>query len=462
MLRRVIKHVASAQIEYQGLYSIERLHLLQTYIATKFSVTRLAALIFATPWLCAATIVLLDTFPLAPPSSGTNANYVYWIRSTLTILSFTIAFVSQTLEAIPALKLSWMQATIVTIVATAGSQISSYGMSILIGFPVPFSLLLESPIWLALLWTSLTITSSNHIRSHPGALAALIDWVKITNISVSQLVVYPVYCYLFGIVSPSAQAAMSLLLGAIKIAYRYALGKTVKEQADRKAEIVSFHAEISHALFVTFSMQSAGSIWTMVVLLLVDLAHAVITLHDVQSLVSHLDKLEFKLELEQKILDMKTCDRNSSVIERAQSVIARSSCDTKLNTVSTMTSTIMKNKLLPPAKRKRGFLTSWRRSTRLAPAKSLIIAPVRVEPSSTTTVAPYRSPVMAADVQRALSTTDTEAEIVETVRRLLYLTEFVILGEFIEFIVPVIYSKCQAHSILCSGLTIRMSIQPFT
>lgn len=437
MLGRSFQRVSSAQIEYQGLYSVERLHLLQTYITTKFSVKRLAALIFATPWPCAATIVLLDTFPLAPPSAGTNANFVFWLRSTVTVLFFTLSFVLQAIEAISMLKLSWMQITSITFAATAGAQLSGYGLSLLIGFPVPFSLILESPIWLILLWTSLAITSSHHIRSHPGGLAALFDFAKVTVISVSQLVVYPAYSYVFSIVPASSQAALCLILSSIKIAYRYALGKTVKEQADRKAEIVSFHAEISHALFVTFSMQSASSIWTMVVLLLVDLVHALITLHDVQSLVSCLEKLELKLENE-RIYSAKCRGKTKSVIERAQSGIARSSFDNKLS--SDMVKTIMINKKCPLKKQQRGFLSSWRRAARLAPSTTLVIAPIRVQPSSMTSVTPLHSS-LAATPKTKNAAAEIEAEIVKTVRQLLYLTEFVILGEFVEFIVPVIYSK---------------------
>lgn len=429
----------AAQSAHHGLYSISRLQALQDYIDTNFTAARFLSLVILASWPCIVTIVLIDVVPLDPPNREVKANSAFWARSTFTAIVFTLSYVQQTTSMAPMLELPRRHVIGIALVATAGAQACHYAFALSIGFPVPFSLLLEAPAWFLLICGYFTMANLHHICSCPKALACLVDFLSVSTLSMSQLAIYPLCSHIFAVSSPTTQIGLSLLLHLVKNVYRFAIGHFVREMPDRKARVVTFHAEIAHSLFMTFSLQRTSSILTLAVLLTVDLFRSTLTLLDVYTRIRRLNKLEH-------VMNKDAFNKGSplSAIGRANSIVTGCRLESKFTTSSNLSAgSGKKSRFVQQIQRWR---TLSPKKIAQAPTKVVIAGPTRAEVTVETRIVPIAtgeniSPTESrrAGFGRLLS--PGEAEYVEGTLQLLRLTEFAILSELIEFLVPAIYSK---------------------
>jgi hypothetical protein len=461
---RVVGLWEATQVELHGHYSIERLHALQSYNTPKCSTARLVAVVLSTAIPCLVTIVLMDFIPLNPPSAGASHNYGFWFHSSLGLAICTFCFVVLTYKAIPTHRVLWWEVLFVTGLVTCGAQLAYFGLSLGIGFPVPFGSVLQSPVLLVLLVGSLTVTSARDVRNNPTAHASLRDWCKVSVLLMSILFVYPIFNYIFINAPPHGQTALSLLLTIIKIAYKNAIAKCIRVQSDMKAEIVNFHVEISNVLFTTFSMQNATSVITLVVLVLVDFLQACATLYEVHRAAERIDRLEDKMEEVRRRSHTGTGVLQKGIMDSSRLLLNDATPASVIHTASAVLSQpgIPDNVLASLRARSRHWQpdSSWGRSIR-APwrprysyTRRVSQIPDRVTPAgpptasppielvlnarSTSSIVPTSSP---AKMSRSTdeSPIGVKAKYAESVLRLLYLVEFTVLTEFIEFVVPMLY-----------------------
>lgn len=453
-LRKLVRLWEATQVELHGRYSYNRLRGLHSYMSAMFSVPRLVELMFVPPLPCLSIILLLDALPLAPPEEGPCANVVFWLCSGLVTVVFTFAFVTQLLFMLPSLPLTWTRLAVATAVAAVRCKLCGFGLALVIGFPVPFGMMIESTVWCWLLAGFLYPVVSRHIRQHPTHRAQLCEWLDVTAFSASLTFVYPLYNYLFvnvATLSPAAQSALALLLAVVKIAFKNAFNRIVREQPDLKAQIVNFHVEVFNALFVIFSMQSATSLSTLAVLTLVDLLHACSTFYEVRCAVQELQVLEQGLHME-------TTTRVDTIIERASAILAQQPTRSRMlsavcrNRSTTSPSSNDAGNARPAAGPNVSYLQilqkfASRRKIAVLPPKQIWTATVeprdRLQQTSVMPMSAAASSELDAGTHKRNSvgapSSTTEDAYAAKVLELLYLTEFTVLNEYIEVIVPAVY-----------------------
>jgi hypothetical protein len=450
----------ATQVELHGHYSIERLRSFHDYAEFKSSATRFTVVLLTTPWPCLAMLLLLETAPLQPPSLGTTENVVFWIRSDITMFIFTLSFIALCQKAVPELHIPRSKVVAVALVVTSVTQLWGFVMSITVGFPVPFNLVLESPVWLCSLLGSLSYTSWQFISNSATGLSSLKDWCKASMFIISLLFVYPLYNYAFINASSYGQTTLSLLLTVIKIAYKNVIAKCIRVQSDMKAEIVNLHVEISNALFVTFSMQNATSEVTLVVLVLVDFLHACSTLYEVHRAALVLEQLEQKIWQRgghHGIHGLNAVDPPAhsilpspitvsttvpTLVHRASVILSRQGARDGLDSVLKLTKA--NNERNIPGQRV-SWISHWARRLRVTQSPTNSIVVHAHEPSTSATASPLGVVVTNKTKPEAASSplNTLEYEYTAKVLQLLFLTEFTVLTEFIEFIVPLIYGAFQ-------------------
>ncbi|KAL3666912.1 hypothetical protein V7S43_007861 [Phytophthora oleae] len=131
------------QVGRQGSYSIERLESLDHYCRTTSRV-RVILVCVLTPLPAFTVAVLLECLPLQHPSEGWAANWVFWIRWTLTLLAISFIGVSQLLTYVPGLDFTLFIRWIVFLGSTSVFVGTCILAAVVKGFPVPFMLQLGS------------------------------------------------------------------------------------------------------------------------------------------------------------------------------------------------------------------------------------------------------------------------------------------------------------------------------
>lgn len=439
------------QVELQGEYSVERLRLLHSFTsASVLGTWRIVLVLVVTPLPCLVINLLLDSVPLNRPSAGTDDNLAFWCTSSVSSAVCCVCLIELYKAAVPTLRLSCAQVVAVTAIVTVVNQSASYSLSKLIGFPVPFVITLVSPVFLSVLMASLAVVSGKHVRDTPAARAALKEWAAVVLLMNVVYAVYSLLNHAFVNASQHGQAAITLLVTAIKFAYKFAISNGIREQADRRPEIVNFYGEIFNALFATFSMQNANSISTIAVLLAVDALHACATLYDVHHGAVKIASIENRLLGARSSRRFITEGTEGAIIDKAVELLSRRRAGPS--------STPRADRASPaPRRPERSRWSGWsciKGQARVAQTPLKVMSePVQRNTCHSGAKGPQGSDVPASrGVQPSgrLSPIETaEHEYVDTVRRLLYTTEFVVLAELVEFVVPVIYGElCLRCSLL--------------
>ncbi|GMF41941.1 unnamed protein product [Phytophthora fragariaefolia] len=198
---------------------------------------------------------------------------------------------------LPELPMSRKRCFGITAFVSVGCMLSTYSLSQLIGFPVPFMMVMGAPVWMTLLLGSLTVSWGRHIRGESALQTQVVDGLKMFVVQMSMIVVYPFYIYVFSNLGSVEQACFSLVLLVIKMAIKKGISYYIRSNADMQPEVVVFNVDVFNALFVSFSMQSSTSKLTVIVIMAVDFIRIASSIREVLRLVRELQAVESHINL---------------------------------------------------------------------------------------------------------------------------------------------------------------------
>ncbi|TMW63163.1 hypothetical protein Poli38472_002104 [Pythium oligandrum] len=420
LLRRGAHAYENVQVELHGQYSTSRQLELQAYYENT-SVFRVASVIMLTPLSCLLIVTLADVPTLQEPTSlGFSANYVYWVRGSVLVAMMAAFFLLVFRQYIDGLELRPYQVVLVGILTSLGVNLTTYNIAKVVGFPLPFIVLCSGPPFQFVMALCGAVLWGKWFYRNPLARKQLPNAVGIVSSQMTLLIVYPAYNSVFVKLQGAAQGAFVLLFPLIKIIMMNLLARYCREMQDKRPEILVMNVEIFHALYSTYCMQGSTSPFTVAVIMGADAVHIWLSLRDVNRQASEIQVI--------------VSDNKSAPSKPGPQFPSGFSVHSPLQRVQKWLG-IAKgrvadaSKLRPPAQQG----PKSRRSTREPKKKPSAIAPL---PS----LHALNQDVSAV---RAASSTDqhnlSRQGIEEKVRRLLHLTEFVILVEYVEIITPVIY-----------------------
>lgn len=466
-LRRLLHLWEAAQVEFHGQYSPHRLIRFAQFYETT-SRLRIFLVLLLTPLPCLATVISFDVVPLASPEQGYADNNVFWLRMLGLYEITTVAVITLYHRILHLPPMSYRHLGAAVILISVGATAGSYGMAALIGFPVPFLAIMSAPVWTILTIAVVAAMWMPYFRRDPTLWSTVIDYSKILCLQGTMTVIYPVYYFMFRRLSFVPQAAFSLLLPSIKVVIKNLMSRFFRFNSDLRPEEVVLSIEIFSSLFITFCMQNSNSILPMVFLTLIDFVHACASIHDIKLLANGL---------------LVTHSRISRLASKASLVVplhapvpsSSSSLDNILRGVCTLASqmSVPRTERVSEAAQRSvnrkfrvyplGVLQSRSSSTGGSFFVKLRAPTVHdvhsINPKSLHVASPNirrqsfigRKPSM--NVRRQSGTTSTrlshisqhEDLLVLQMLRFLHATEYIVLVEFIEVVIPTIYGKCSVH-----------------
>lgn len=201
----------------------------------------------------------MDSYHLADPNAGSMANYVFWIRNYVSVAFMTIGILDQFRTCLPRLPLPVRPMLAVTILATTAGLAWQIGCSHIVGFPLPFGLLVGTTSWTPALIFGCYTQWSKALRRDRSLVEDMAEYVVAFLAQVSMTVIYPLYIYVFTSLSGLAQNAFVITLALIKIFLRNWMSRFLRNMDDVKPEVIIFNIEVFNALYVSCSLQSSTS-----------------------------------------------------------------------------------------------------------------------------------------------------------------------------------------------------------
>ncbi|TMW59688.1 hypothetical protein Poli38472_004757 [Pythium oligandrum] len=387
----------STQVELHGQYSIEHLHALHVYV-NRTHWLHVALVCLLTPIPAIAFVILLDLIPLEPPENGPDAIGT-WGRLICTAAIVSTSILYQFRSNAPWMQLTHSFMWTVGLLAAVLAILFLWQLARVVGFPIPFVLIAGAPSVTAVIVVAVTWTRRDQIRRRSNVSRDLLPYANVFVCQTFMTIIYPVYNHIFATLPSTQQTAFVLLQPIIKIACKFWIYRSIRDSRDASPEVIIFNVEVFHALYVANCMQSSTSMRTVLVLVLVDFIHACISWWDVRTLLA---------ELKEKSAKLLASTGKASTIATSH-----------IELLKVAVEIIEADPIAFPI------------GPRLQSHTPQTIVP---EPNAVKPVGPKAPPSQLHRLD-----VDERHDFVDTVQRILYLTEFVVLIEYTEVIMPVIY-----------------------
>lgn len=412
------------QVELHGRYSLERMRMFHEYSA-RAKWTRIICWCIFTPIPCLLVNIVLDVAPLAKPSAGRDANYVYWARGTISALVCIYAIFMHIKFLAPNLGMTHWHLSCITLVVTISCTTFDYILAGFIPMPIPFQLVTASPVFMVAFTVIFSLLFGRKLRNNVAVHSSTIRAMAVITVQLSLTFVYPIFMYGFNSIPATYQTPYMIFIPMIKIIAKNVMSKFVLS-SDIKPEVLVFCIDVFNAVFNSVAMQHSTTISTSLLVMLIDISQGCISVYDV-----YLEVLPLKRFMARMPPGHPLCGKNILEVamalnqknKRKGSSRAHGLQGQQMNEIDTM---IHSSTAEPPA------------SLSLVEAfKSVRVLPLE-QPSHSEFAAVTPSKISA------LRSKDREMFLSST-RKLLFTTEFITLIEYSEVIMPAFYSEC-CHS----------------
>ncbi|TYZ60267.1 hypothetical protein PybrP1_008498 [[Pythium] brassicae (nom. inval.)] len=406
-------------------YTAQRLFALRDYCESASQRRMLRELLlFCSPSLVLA--ITLDLIPLHDPKDGWRANGGYWMRVFVgaTVVVSTLLVRAQAL--IPELAFTRTQLATITAITASAYTATLLVLAAWWRFPIPFMYTLSSvPMILSLnACVVATIGTADKAR--------LCKYVRFScglGVQAAMLVVYPTYNALFKSLEGTSQLALVLLLPAIKYAFKYLTTKAhFAAEELLTAELTS--VDFFDALYMTKCMQSGTTLLVGVAIIVADTAQNVAAILNLARQTRALARVRASSQRpshannhsdgQQQVFaaGATRTELIPWVLALLQQLTLSASRAFRPSAIINLSSASLAREL------QKGSLSSTK-----GPATTVVAA---ARPPPTNAVIP--APPAFSD-----QTAQDKAAVAETLR-LLHVSESVILVEYIETVVPVMYA----------------------
>uniref|UniRef100_K3X6L2 Uncharacterized protein n=1 Tax=Globisporangium ultimum (strain ATCC 200006 / CBS 805.95 / DAOM BR144) TaxID=431595 RepID=K3X6L2_GLOUD len=456
-LQRVYEVWTASQVDLGGRYSLSRLHDFNAY-SKHASMLRVAAMCLLTPLPCLVLMTLMDCIPLAPPDAGTDANYIYWFRNSLVTLLISYTALEQFRTTVLGLPIRFSHVHTIAFVSSLGAIAFEYMLSRVIGFPLPFTLAEGVFVWGAIIVAMFLCFFGRTIRANEQVKNDLGNSVGVLYGQISMSVAYPAFIYGFNSIDPAAQKYYVVLLPILKLLFKDWISRFMGEYDDKKPENIIINVEFFNAFYVACCMQRTSSISTTLVLLLIDWTQMMSSLVELNAINVQSKRLMCAIPVGHKWYGKTSIEVALCIIEEDERIRThpslRESCLHSGQAAFRRRSLRSQEPKIP---------NSQRNTVRIVPVVSAL--PPHGQGTGTAVNAPTCADVTVEQDRQLtelaqacvgeqhdalkqcskptldlLTDENERLKFVQRVTELLFTIEFVVLIEYVEVIVPIIYS----------------------
>jgi hypothetical protein len=292
---RAVESWHHLQIGYREHYSVERLLAFRDY-CERTSHTRAFAVCALTPVPAAAVLLLIECIPLRRSDEGWAANWTMFVRIlvTATFVAGGIVFLAQTI--IDEGKVATAQAIRIAVFAA----VCYTGLGVLLAatwtYPIPFGAVILVCPFVALIMTLFLASIDRHALKTNKKLRKQVLGHFLGASAQSLLVVaYPTFSALFRRFSGVEQTIFMVALPVIKFITKQVLYVVSAHLRELTGVMLVFSVDVFHVLYMAICIQTARSSVTTLVIVIFDVLQIALAL---RSIYRHTSVLQQQNDLE--------------------------------------------------------------------------------------------------------------------------------------------------------------------
>jgi hypothetical protein len=429
--------LAFTQVKHRGQYPVHRLQSLRDFSAST-SLWQIVAIIALTPVPCLLSIASFELRRLNPPSDGLIANRGFYAREFATFCFISGTLVHQACSVVgPALPISTRRLVGIVLCDVITGTGGNYLLALAFGFPVPFATQVCAPSHFVITTMGLFCAWRSYLRDNSNLTRRIIRAPLLFVSQASMIFTYPIYYYVFTLIPEAStpRLAFLCLLPVLKIINRRLFYHAIRQaESDENEDVplrVVFNADVMGCLFTAFCMQYKPSALIVAAFVLAKIIQAMLMLREIRNATRDVTSLRECIRERQETQRLtssrriKILDRFAApgVLDEVVSIYARVHGDKLPARVSATTQPTPIT-----------LETNWRwlTTSRVTP---IVCIPDNTDATITKPVEPLSLPYK----QQHPKLGHLERQYANRVRKLLFMTEFMILVEYVEVIIPLVY-----------------------
>ncbi|KAG2806092.1 hypothetical protein PC116_g9829 [Phytophthora cactorum] len=458
------------QVEFHGHYSLERLGRLNSYMHTA-SLCRVMSVAFLSSFPCLVLAILVEAVPLAAPEDGVRANWVFLIRFGFVTGLMVGSMVFQMGQNVPALIVKTRHIITIAVLSAGAAVITLYAVASATVFPVPFTMLLASPPSIVMYGICFAIFWGAQFKADPSIQKEMEQQTTVLNCQISLTLIYPMYIFGFTSFTGAYQTIFVVVLPIIKLIAKNWVSRALAGHNDFKPEAVIFNVEVFNALYISNALQVASTQASTVTIMAVDLLHFWLSMYDVVEILKQVKVLMNKipeenpigkenfLQVAMRLLDLETQHMSESMDHFSD--VSHLSHPTWKDQIESWV-----NSNVPATKRNERRMSELGHdevnekspSQTRKPSLGTRVFPVTTGQiqgwlqakrslSSTITRGTKSMPDSSSSLELAAVFSQNErALFIRESARVLFITEYIVLVEYVEVVLPLVY--CAHHVIV--------------
>lgn len=288
-LKSIVSAARATQVELKGRYSVERLHELKQYCA-EVNYWNVAAIIAATPLPCLIFCLLVDAVPLPDPNGGMKTSTIVWVRSFIVLGVMTWTQMDQCRRFVDKIPQTMGFTIFATLFITSGCVLTQIVVGFTVGYPVPFAMVLAAPAWISSYLILFGVKFGRLIMHNKDARYDLICFTAMMATEVTMGIGYPMYNVAFYALHSYSRMAFTVVLPMMKLALKVVFHRLSSKHEDLLPEVVIFNIEVYHSLFVACYMQSPTSMSTTSILMAINASRSVLAIYDVNCILQRIKR----------------------------------------------------------------------------------------------------------------------------------------------------------------------------
>lgn len=433
-----------------GKYSIERLVALEEYTQTT-STGRVLLVCLLTPLPVLFVVLGMECVPLYDPGEGWRVNYGIWIWTAAITLVGACSMVDQMRYFIAPIQIRPLPVVFLSAFLSAVPVMAGISIAEAWAFPIPFSVFFLAPInvmtfLVAGAYFFRSMLKDRYYRNrfkHYGVFLVLLGWL---------IIVYPAYTIIFARIAGAGYEITALLmLSVIRTAFRNAFARSAAHLEDAVPQLVIFTTDYFNALYLATNMQSVSSTSSVLAMFVIDSGQLMLSvrwlLRRLKVLENRVDSNilgEIKSSSNALFIAVTLADSGKHVMDAKDSNIRlMSSIPHKLTHMSTQRLEIMRRSFNTENRTKneaRWSFPQLKWAIRVAPTSSKALGPLSITPSITSSITSSMNSTEVTGMRsRRNSASDPVAQL-ERALQLAYTIEYTALSEYLEAVVPVMYT----------------------
>jgi hypothetical protein len=465
----VVQAWNAVQVKHSGRYSRLRLLALHEY-SSATPLWKVAIVLVLTPLPSLATIALFEIVDLNPPSAGLEHNRIFFAREWMTYTTFTVVLLQQFCTQVgQALPMTALQLVGVACVTSTLNVAFNFLLASFVGFPLPFTIQFSGLVHLVLECTALLISWRAYVRANPQVVADITRAGVFFACQCFNIIVYPVYYHAFTLVPDASvpRLACLLLLPVMKLINRLVflhIHRKSNGGEELTPQIVVLNADVVSVLFVAFCMQYSPSLLMAAIIAVVKVVQASLSLRDIYIVAQTAITLRVKI---QKLREVKTKGsrgpRSSVFDDVAEMETLRATNPSILDSYGS-------NGAMHVDRWCFSRRIRWLQASHVTPlvldhvatggriGRALVHIGSAIEVQSWVSKSEKSQPdlqIRGGGAQHASTELKClEEQYVVAVAKLLYMAEFIVLVEYIEVIIPILYCTFSISRTCLSSVTL--------